>query len=144
MQTFLIDKLRSYLVENSPDVLLGLQQELSVTRYLEDKVFMVMPMVEQLLAEGKPQYIIEELCLNELTKDLRPSRFLYIRGILEDEFLQTYERFRELGVLTYETVNLIEACQAVFEHLGFTEENEDDRNLRYAITGTIGEYLEKS
>ena len=144
MQNILIDKLRSYLVENSPDVLLGLQQEFSVTKYLEDKVFMVMPMVERLLAEGKPQYIIEELCLDELTKDLRPSKFLYIRCILEDEFLQTYERFRELGVLTYETVNLIEACKPAFEHLGFTEENEDDRNFRYAVTGTIGEYLEKS
>lgn len=143
MQTILIEKLRSYLVENTPDVLLALQQDLSVTRYLEDKVYAVSPLIEQLTAEGKPQYIIEELCLKELTKELRPSKFLYIRGILESEFPQTYERFREMGVLTYETINLIEACKPVFEHYSFSEENEDDRTLRYTIIGTIADYLEK-
>jgi len=142
MQTILTEKLRTYLVENSPDVLVSLQNSLSVSAYLEDKVALVMPMAEQLLAESKPLYIIEEICLNELTQDLRPSRFLYIKAILEEEFLQTYSRFRELGVLTYEVINLIEACKGVFETIGFIEENEDDRALRYAIMGTIQEYLE--
>ncbi len=143
MQTILIEKLRSYLVENNPDMLVGLQTSFSVSSYLEDKVSLVMPLVEQLISEGKPQYIIDELCLLELTKDLRPSRFNYIRQILEEEFLQTYTRFREIGVLTYEIINLIEACNPVFEAIGFTEENESDRGLRYGIMGTIQEYLEK-
>lgn len=130
-------------MHNSPDILVKLQQDFFVTRYLEDKVFAVMPMVEQLLGEGKPTYIIEELCLNEMTADIRPSKYGYIRELLEEEFLQTYNRFREMGVLTYEIINLIDACKPVFEHLGFTEENEDDRQLHYAITGTISEYLER-
>ena len=142
MHTILIEKLRSYLVENNPDMLVSLQNSFSVTAYLEDKVSLVMPLVEQHLAESKPQYIIEELCLNELTQELRPSRFLYIKAILEEEFLQTYSRFREAGVLTYEIINMIEASKQVFEAIGFTEENEDDRALRYAIMGTIQEYLE--
>jgi len=144
MHTILIEKFRSYLVHNSPDIMIRLQHEFLLTQYLEDKVLNVMPLVEQLIAENKPQYIIEELCLEELTRNIRPSRFMYIRGLLEEEFLQTYERFREMGVLTYETINLIDACNPVFEHLGFTEDNEDDRQLRYAITGAIAEYLEKN
>ncbi len=144
MHTILIEKLRSYLVHNSPDILIRLQHDFSLTQYLEDKVFQVMPLAEQLIAEQKPQYIIEELCMDELTKDIRPSRFLYIRGLLEEEFRQTYERFREMGVLTYETINLIDACNPVFDHIGFTEENEDDRQLRYAITGAISGYLEQN
>ena len=143
MQEILIGKLRSYLVANNPDLLIGLQADLSVTSYLEDKVSLVMPLAEQLISEGKPQYIIEELCMNALTEDLRPSMFNYISAILENEFLQTYNRFRELGVLTYEIINMIEACKPVFEKLGFTEENENDRMLKYAITGAISEYLEK-
>lgn len=144
LEETLREKLRSYLVENTPDVLIGLQGDFSVTKYLEDKIALVRPLLQQWIEEGKPQYIIEELCLNELTKDLRPSRYLYIRNLLEEEFLQTYKRFRELGVLTYETINLIEACKDVFDKFGFNEENEDDRNLYYAITGTIAEYLERN
>jgi len=144
MHTILIEKFRSYLVHNSPDIMIRLQHEFLLTQYLEDKVLNVMPLAEQLIAENKPQYIIEELCMEELTRNIRPSRFMYIRGLLEEEFLQTYERFREMGVLTYETINLIDACKPVFDHIGFTEDNEDDRQLRYAITGAIAEYLEKN
>lgn len=143
LEELLREKLRSYLVENTPDVLIGLQGDFSVTRYLEDKIVLICPLLQQLIEEGKPQYIIEELCLNELTRELRPSKFLYIRNLLEEEFLQTYKRFRELGVLTYETINLIEACKDVFDNFGFSEDNADDRNLHYAITGTIAEYLER-
>ena len=136
-----MDKLRGYLAENSPEILLSLQQDFSVTQYLQDKVYNVMPFAQELLAEGKPQYIIEELSMRELTKELRPSKFLYIRSLLEDEFLATYSLFREMGVLTYEVVNMLEACKPVFDSLGFTEGNEDDRHLRYAVTGTIYQYL---
>lgn len=142
MQTILTEKLRTYLVENNPDVLISLQNSASVSTYLEDKVALVMPLAEQLLAESKPLHIIEEICLNELTGELRPSKFLYIKAILEEDFLQTYNRFREIGVLTYEIINLIEACKSVFEAIGFTEENQDERALKYAVMGTIQEYLE--
>ncbi|MBA3830115.1 MAG: DUF1896 family protein [Taibaiella sp.] len=142
MQTILTEKLRSYIIDNNPDVMLGLQQGFSFTKYLKEKVELVIPMMEQLIAEGKPQYIIEELCMNELTKDLRPSRFNYIKEILEEDFLQAYTRFREMGVLTYEVINLIEACKPVFEKMGFSEDTAEQRQLRYAVMGTIQEYLE--
>jgi len=141
METILIQKIRSYLVENNPDVLLSLQNTHSVTRYLEDKVLSAIPLLEQLISEGKPQYIIEELCLNELTKELRPSKSNYVKAVLEEEFLQVYGRFRKMGVLTYETMNMIDACNPLFEQFGFTEENEDDRGLHYAVMDRIQEYL---
>jgi len=143
-QAILTEKLLDYLVQNNPDILLGLQKDLSVTKYLEDRVSLVVPLAEQLAAEGKPPYIIEEVCMNELTADLRPSKFNYIREVLETEFLQTCNRFQKLGVLTYEIHNLIEACAGVFEHFGFTKENENDRSLRYVVIGTISEYLENN
>ncbi len=142
MQTILIEKLRSYIIQNNLDLLLKLQQDFSVTRYLEDKVALVMPLVDQWIAEGKPQYVVEELSMNELTRELRPSKFNYIKEILEEDFLQIYKDFRDKGVLTYEISNMIEACNPVFEKMGFTEDNEDDRALRYAVMGKIQEYLE--
>jgi hypothetical protein len=144
MESILLEKLRSYITINNPDMMILLQQDLSVTGYLEDKVQLVLPLSEQLIAEGKPLYIIEELCLETMTKDLRPSKFHYIKEILETEFLQSYEKFREAGVLTYEVINMIEVSRRVFELTGFNEENENDRQLRYAVIGSISEYLDRN
>ncbi|MBF9252138.1 DUF1896 family protein [Pontibacter sp. 172403-2] len=144
MQAILIEKLRSYIVQNNPDVMLRLQEDFSLTRYLEQKFQNVQPLLENLLAENKPQYIIEELCLNDLTKDLRPSKFNYIRSLLEEEFEQYFARMKEAGMLTYEIVNLINSCEPVFEALRFSEENENNGALQNAIQGTIQQYIEQA
>lgn len=142
MQAILIEKLRSYIIHNNPDLMLRLQEDFSLTRYLEEKIQNVLPLLENLLAENKPQYIIEELCLNDLTKDFRPSKFNYIRSLLEEEFEQYFLRMKEAGLLTYEIVNLINSCEPVFEALGFIEGDENNRALQNAIQGTIQQYLE--
>ena len=134
-------KLRAYIAEHNPEVLLKLQDSRSVTGYLEDKVALVMPTVKQLQEEGTPRYIIVEQCFSELTADLRPSKSDYIKTVLEEDFPDDYNRMAEAGVLTYEVVNLIEACKGVFEGHGFTEENEDNRFLRYAVIAEIHDYL---
>ncbi len=143
MKTELKEKLHSYIVENNPELVLNLQGSLSVTKYLEEKVSAIQPMLDSLEAASKPSYIIEELCMNELTKDLRPSKFNYIKEILEAEFEEVFNKLRDSGVLTYEIVNMITACNPVFEEMGFSEDRAEDRKLRYAVTGTIQEYLEK-
>lgn len=142
MQRILIEKLHSYIIHNNPDMILSLQADCSLTQYLEQKVKSILPLLEGLLADGKSQYVIEEICLDELTKDLRPSKFNYIRSLLEEEFEQSFYGMKESGTLTYEIVNLIISCKPVFELYGFTKENEDSRDLHYAISGTIKEYLE--
>lgn len=141
MQQLLMNKLHEYLSGNNPDLLVTLQQENRVTAYLEDKIETVVPLLEQLRADGKPGYIIEEACMALLTEDLRPSKFNYVSRVLEEEFEADYYRFKELGILTYEVINMINECDEVFETFGFTEENEDDRGLYYAVTGTISGYL---
>jgi hypothetical protein len=52
------EKLLAYIVHNNPDVMLSLQEDYSVTRYLDVKVNGILPMVDSLLAEGKPHYVI--------------------------------------------------------------------------------------
>ena len=142
MQQILIASLHEYLTQNNIDLFVSLQAENKVGSYLKDKIDSVGPLVDELLAESTPAYIIQQRCMDELTKDLRPSRFNYIISILDDEFERDYNRFVESGVLTYEVINLIEVCKPVFESLGFTVENEDDKHLRYTITGAVKEYLE--
>lgn len=141
MQSMLTEKLWAYIVHNNPDLMLSLQEDYSVTRYLEEKVGAVMPMAAQLLSEEKPQYIIEELCLQAMTEDLKPSRYQYIRSVIEEEFNNDYLRMKENGTLTYEVVNLIEACKSIFSDFDFNSENEENRHLRYAIIGQVHDYL---
>ena len=127
---------------NNPDVLLGLEQAGTTTQYLSEKVSSVDSLITQLNHEGKPPYTIEEMCMKELTEDLRPSRYNYILNILELEFEDRYNQFSESGLLLFEISNMIKHCNPVFDDLNFSEENEDNRFLRYAITGVIKEYLE--
>lgn len=143
MQEILIEKLHEYIINNNLDLLIELQQDSKVNSYIQEKVATTDELINQLQSENTPSYIIEEQCLDFLTKDLRPSKFNYLLMVLEEDFERDYQQFREAGILTYETINLIAACNSVFEALGFTTDNEDDKQLRYAITGIVKEYLDK-
>jgi hypothetical protein len=141
VQQILIANLHEYLTQNNIDLFVSLEAENKVSTYLKDKVDAVGPLVDELLAESAPPYIIQERCMDELTKDLRPSRFNYIISILDEEFETDFNRFEESGILTYEVINLIEVCKPVFEALGFTVENENDKSIHNAIIGAVKEYL---
>ncbi|WP_277015027.1 hypothetical protein [Flavobacterium lindanitolerans] len=140
MQQILLEKLWDYIVSHNPELILGLQDEFSVTAYLTEKVRGVNPLIEAMLAEQKPQYIIEEACLQEMTAELRPSKFLYIREIVEEEFPVQFGALQESGTLTYEIINLIGECRPLFDELGFRE-NGENGSLRYAVMAQVDEYL---
>lgn len=142
MQEVLIAKFHQYIRDNNPDLLITLQQDGNVSGYLTKKVTAIDLLVNELLAAGTPAYIIEERCMDELTKELRPSKFNYLISILEEEFEAGYYRLKENGLLAYEAINLLESCSPVFETFGFTVENENDRRLHYAIIGIVKEYFE--
>ena len=140
MKQVLITKLHQYLQGNNPEILLQLEESGKVTEYLSLKVNTADDLLKQY--EGQPDYIIEEVCMKALTQDLRPSKFNYISNILEEEFENKYQEFLSSGTLQFEVINMIHHCKEVFDTIGFTEESEDSRELRYFIIGTINDYLE--
>jgi hypothetical protein len=142
MQEILLNKLLEYIRENNPDILFQLEQEAGLTNYLTDKVSSVMELVQSMKAQKQPDYIIEEASMNYMTAELRPSKYNYISGILNEEFGSEYNRMLESGLAMTETINIISYCESVFYDLNFSEENEDNRFIRYAITGLISEYLQ--
>ncbi len=144
MQDILTNKLYEYIRQNNPDVLIPLEENDSVTQYLKDKVDSIKDLLEQLQKENTPAYIIAEVCMEALTKDLRPSKYNYIINILEQDFETVYPQLQELGTLLYEVVNMIAYCKSVFDSFGFTEEDEDNRQLKYGVAGAISEYLAKN
>lgn len=141
MKKILINKLYKYIRENNPDLLFQLDEDKKVAEYLTDKISTVSALIRQ-LDNGKPAYIIEEACMDILTQDLRPSKFNYISHILEEDFVNTYQQLQESGTFKFEVINMISLCQSVFEDLNFSEENEDNQFLRYAIIVTIKEYFQ--
>ena len=69
------------------------------------------------------------------------ERYDYLHLVFEEEFEDTYLQFLISNILCYELLNLMPLCGSLFDEFGFPE-NEDSRLLRYAIIGTIAEYLE--
>lgn len=141
MKKILINKLYKYISENNPDLLFQLEESKRVKEYLSEKISSVGALIRQ-KDIGEPSYIIEDACMDVLTQDLRPSKFNYISNLLQEEFESAYHQQQESGTLKFEVINMINLCQSVFEDLCFSEENEDNQFLRYAIIGTIKEYFQ--
>ena len=141
MKDKLLQQLQKYIQENNPDLFLTLQEENRIEDYLRENVSSVDSMIDRLLADTISPSVIEELCMEELTKQLKPSRFNYLKATLEEEYPSHFERLQQHGLLTTELINMIRVCDGVFDEFNFSEENEDDRQLRYAIMGEMDDYL---
>jgi hypothetical protein len=144
MKDILSIKLVEYLRENNPDILFSLQDGGGLVPYINQKINSIDELLQELQQKNRPEYIIEELCMEALTAELKPSKYLYIKEILEEEFMIGYHHLLRLGILRFEIINLTIACNPLFEVFGFSEQNEEDENLRYTIIGTIREHFEWS
>ncbi len=144
MKEIIMGKLLEYIRDNNPDILFALEAEDKLRLWLYSKADSVQSLWQQMEREKQPAYSIEEACLNELTKELRPSRYNYTINILEQEFKQEYKLLQQSGLLQHEAVNMISYCDSVFNDLQFSEENEDNRFIRYAVCGAISEYLDSN
>ncbi len=143
MQEILLQKLHQYISQNNPDLLFQLEQDAKITEYLTAKISSVQSLMDQ-SRKGQPDYIIEDACMDILTADLKPSRYNYIKALLEEEFEKEYLRLIETPFLQTEVINMISYCREVFDSIGFNESNADDRFLRYNIMGAISEYFESN
>ncbi|UOE51346.1 DUF1896 domain-containing protein [Mucilaginibacter sp. SMC90] len=141
MYNLLMEKLRAYIHENNPELLDDLTSQCRWSTYLEDKVSKVMPTVCRLLGEDKPSYAIEELAMNELTADLKPSRYNFLSRVVKEDFPTEHESLCRRGVMRYETIKLITLCKDAFEAFSFSAENENNPLLRHTIIVKIHEHF---
>jgi len=130
-----------YLLQNNPDILIFFQSEPEAAEYVKEKVESLDDMPEQLVAQGKPAYIVEEICMDQLTKEFRPSRYNYLLSVLEEDFYSEYLRWEQSGNLSLEVISILGSCSHVFDSLNFSEDNEDDRKIRYAIIRAVQQTL---
>lgn len=125
--------LLAYLRENNPDLLFQLEEDDVLHAWILEKL------------RGSEDVADEAVFLETVTQDLRPSKYNYLKNILENEFPQDYQRLVDTGVLVFEVVGMIGACNNVFEKLPLTDdadnENEGDRMRRYEVIGIISDCL---
>ena len=143
MQTVLKEKLWAYLVHNYPDLLLELQENGSLETYLEEKVSSILPLTREMLSAGSPSDLIEEYCLNAMVEELWPSKYSYIRLVLEEEFPRDYDKLERAGTLVFELLNMLKACQSVFEDFGFDHQSLGSNKLRHAVIACVHDCLIK-
>lgn len=144
MKEILISKLFDYIRDNNPEMVFALEAEDKLRYWLYDKVSSFEGLMNELRKSRQPDHMVEETCMDEMTKELRPSRYNYIINLLEQEFEKDYNKLVQSGLLQHEVVNMIGYCQSVFDDLKFSEETEDSRFTHYAIAGAISEYLESN
>lgn len=141
MNEILMNKLFEYIRDNNPDILFELEARQSVSAWLSDRIESISLFIEQLEQQGLPAYEAEEICIIELTKELKPSKYNYLLDLLEEEFPENYNQFLESGLLQHEVINMITHCQPVFDDLNFSKATEDNQFLRYAIINAVNDYL---
>jgi Domain of unknown function (DUF1896) len=144
MQGNLIITLYRYIQENNPELLADLESNYSATTYLTGKMQSIKGLIAELQQQRLPDYELEEICMNHLTADLRPSKYNYILHLIEEDFQSDYNRLLSDGLIQTEIINIINECKPVLEDLNFSEENEDNRFIRYTITGMIKDYFERN
>lgn len=143
MEKTLKEKLWDYIIHNNPDLMFKLQEEYKTADYLDEKVKGVLALAEEMLSESTPMEIVEEICINVLTEDLKPSRFNYLCSLLCEKFEIVHIAYSSKGLLIYEVLQIMEYCKETFDSLGFSKENEQNPQLKSAILELIGSYLNK-
>lgn len=132
-----------HLKMHYPDLLSKWQQTGILKEIIEQELHRVKPLMEQSAVDQIHPNDVLQRCLFELTEALPPSRFDYIKELLSIEFEVLHEQLLSSGLLPYESMNLIQHCEPVFEKLNFSLTNQDDRFIRYAVIAGISEYFER-
>ena len=144
MQERLLERLNDYIRFDHPELVITLAKDHRLSTWLEQKVQTVAEFITELSGEGKSLQIIEERCLERLTADLRPSRFAYISGMLEEDFEWDYYQMRELGIAMFEVIGLMDKCKDIFNAFGFCEANKANPSLRRAISAVLKQHLQQA
>lgn len=141
MEAKLKQMLHQYIVAHNPELMLKSSQTFSLQNYIEDKVMQIMPRVDQWMQGERSIHEIEAFAMSEMTMDLRPSKFMYLKKVFEEEFPESFQEFSEKGVLTHELVSILETCDEVFQAHEFSDHNTNSNLLRHAVIIKLHNYL---
>lgn len=129
--------LLGYIKANNPELLFQLEQDDALHQWVMEKI----QEVELVLNNAKPTNLSETAFMKMFRADLQPSRFRFVRDLLEAEFTDAHDRMLEAGTLQYELVNIVCACHDLFDDMPLMHDMENPQ-LDHAIAGVINDYLQ--
>ena len=146
MEMYMDEWLRNYLWcfirINNPELALRLEDEDDRKEYLISKVETLRDFFYDLKARKLSHESIEELCINKMTVDLRPSRFNYIVNLLHRQFPHHYAQLLENGIVKITALAILGESKADFERYVFSSEHPDYDSLYCAILLRILQYIQ--
>ena len=129
--------LLGYIRENNPDLLYQLDEDDALHAWVTEQI----REVELVLGNAKATRIADTAYMDLMTVELKPSKFHYMRDLLEDQFVEDFNRFLASGELRYELIELIGLCNPFFEAMPLQEDIHENRQLDHAVKGVISQYL---
>ncbi|NLU94856.1 DUF1896 family protein [Chitinophaga sp. Ak27] len=141
MEKLLKEALQRYVAEYYPDMVQQFTADVPLSTYLEDRVTLVRPLMDELIAQGETAQQIVDACMQQIIKDLPPSKYQYLLMVLQEEFPDDYKNFKTAGVLRYKMIQLIGHCQQAFEDFDFDTQVPPDHRLEHRVIGEIAGYL---
>jgi hypothetical protein len=141
MKELLTRQLRNYIIDNHPDLWIYLLEDKKQEEYLHSSIDVIDTLLDKLIAENHPPYMIGEVCMEELTRPLRPSGYQFVKNIAEEKYPKQFEALQRSGILLTELANIVAICGPIFEVFNFSEATEDDDYLQESITLAIKGYF---
>jgi hypothetical protein len=141
MKNQLKEQLQLYIAENYPEKVHQLNPDVPFSTYMEDRVNLIEPLMDELISQGKNHEEILDICMDEIISVMPPSKYNYLLEVMEEEFPAEYDTFKSLGVLQYTVINIMQQCEDAFEAFDFSHDTIDDRFMRYMVIAEIHDYF---
>ncbi|CAL1519140.1 hypothetical protein [Chitinophaga sp. MM2321] len=141
MKTKFKKRLQEFLQENHPELMLLFAERGTLPQYLEDRVSLISPLMDELMEQGEDEAQIVALCIAEIAKPLGPSKYQYLKAVLQEEFPKEFQQYEDAGVLKFELTKMILVCLPAFEAFDFSLEKLDDHFMRHMIIAELHDYL---
>ncbi|NCI51305.1 hypothetical protein GWC95_15360 [Sediminibacterium roseum] len=129
--------LLGYIRENNPELLQQLDEDDALHAWVLEKIHDV----ELVLQHSKPGRIPDGEFLDLMTASLKPSRFHYMRDLLEDQFPEEFDQLLASGTLRFEIIQLIGLCGHLFEEMPLRADMEENVQLDYAVKNVVFQHL---
>jgi hypothetical protein len=129
--------LLGYIKENNPDLLMQLDEDDALHAWVIEKIHEV----ELVLGDAKARRVPDNEFMDLMTVDLKPSKFHYMRDLLEDQFPEEFDQLLASGELRFEVIQMIGLCNHLFEAMPLREDIDENAQLDHAVKTVMTNYL---
>jgi len=129
--------LLGYIKENNPDLLMQLDEDDALHAWVIEKI----REVELVLGDAKARRVPDNEFMDLMTVDLKPSKFHYMRDLLEDQFPEDFDQLLASGELRFAIIQMIGLCNHLFESNPLREDIDENAQLDHAVKAVMTDYL---